>query len=174
MKDCSNKTVNTVAILAALHIITAPKNPNRVHWFDVITSTLMSWLGMNAIILLFIMGKTNVPWEAINIGFLALYGWYFYSLIREDIAVINDERNELKEKANKRKQNYVDPYRPNVILRVQSFVALCAILSFLYFITQDLTSISFFMIGFSIMLFILFFAVLIIKDIMYKDTNSGG
>lgn len=174
MKDCSNKAITSTAIFAALHIITAPKNLNRIHWFDEITTTVMSWLGMNAIILLCVMDQNDVPWETINIGFFTLYGWYFYTLIREDIAVINDERQELKEKAKKRKENYVDPYSPNIFLRVQSFIALCAILAFLLFITHNLTSISLFMIGFSITLFILFFVVLIIKDIMYKDTNNGG
>lgn len=104
MKGCSNKTVNTVAILAALHIITAPKNPNRVHWFDVITSTVMSWLAVNAIILLCVLDQIYVPWKTINICFIVLYIWYFSVLRDDDVAAINEEKEILKRMALKQKR----------------------------------------------------------------------
>ena len=92
MKNCSNKTMTTVAILGALHIITAPKNKNRVHWFDVIITTVMSWLGMNAIILLCALDQMDVPWKTINVCFIVLHIWYFYGLVKDDIEVMNNEK----------------------------------------------------------------------------------
>ncbi len=92
MKDYSNKTMTTVAILGALHIITAPKNKNRVHWFDVITTTIMSWLGMNAIILLCALDQMDVPWKSINACFIVLHVWYFFVLRNDDVSAINEEK----------------------------------------------------------------------------------
>ena len=104
MKDCRNKAITYAVLLGLLHIITAPKNSNRVHWFDVITSMIMSWLGMNAILLLCLMDQMDVPWIILNICFLVFHIWYFFALWQDDIAALNAQKIKLSKKIRNKKQ----------------------------------------------------------------------